>query len=108
MRKQDNPTNPEVREFAKELEMWAKKEKGREVFVKWLLTRTVSHEFEGTEGSFIIKRTDIEDFDIQTAVRHALAHCKPNPGLSTTVLTQGGPTWPKAYGHGTWPKAYGC
>jgi hypothetical protein len=96
-----------VKEFAKELEMWAGKDRERETLVKWLLTRTVSHRFEGTGGKFVIKRTDINDFDIKKAVMRAMADCKPNPGLSTTGWVRGGPTWPKAYAPG-WLKAYGC
>ncbi len=107
-KKKKKKTSRTVDRFAKELEMWAKETKGRETLVKWLLTRTVSHHFEGTEGKFVIERTDIEDFDIQKAVRHAMADCKPNPGMSTVGLTRGGPTWPKAYGGDTWLKAYGC
>ena len=97
-----------VKEFAHELEMWAGKDKEREILVKWLLTRTVSHRFEGTEGKFVIERTDINDFDIKKAVMHALADCKPNPGLNTSGWARGGPTWPKAYGGDAWMKAYGC
>ncbi len=100
-------TKRETEKFAKELEMWAKEAKGREILVKWLLTRTVSHPFEGTEGKFVIERTAIEDVDIQKAVMHAMTDCKPNPGMSTTGWVRGGPTWPRAYGSG-WLKAYGC
>jgi hypothetical protein len=96
-----------VEEFAKELMMWAGRDKEREILVKWLLTRTVSHRFEGTGGKFVIERRPIGDFDIVKAVKHAMAHCKPNPGSSTTGWVRGGPTWPKAYAPG-WLKAYGC
>jgi hypothetical protein len=107
MGKPDKTTSPEVTEFAEELEMWAKENPERETLVKWLLTRTVSHHFEGTGGKFVVERTNIEDFDIQKAVRQAMAECKPNPGLPTYGWTQGGPTWPRAYSP-MWPKAYGC
>ena len=105
------PPNPVHVKFAEELETWAKNDKERETLAKWLLTRTVSHHFEGTggtEGKFIIKRTDINDFDIKKAVMHAMADCKPNPGMSTTGWVRGGPSWPKAYGSNSWVKAYGC
>jgi hypothetical protein len=108
MGKPDKKPSPEVREFADELKEWAEQDEERETLVKWLLTRTVSHRFEGAEGKFVIERTDINDFDIKKAVIHAMADCKPNPGLSTTGWVRGGPTWPKAYGSGTWLKAYGC
>ena len=45
-KKEEKKMNRTVSKFAKELEMWAKEDKGREALVKWLLTRTVSHEFE--------------------------------------------------------------
>ena len=96
-----------VEAFANELMMWAQRDAAREELVKWLLTRTVSHRFEGTTGKFVIERRDIKDFDIVQAVKHAMAHCKPNPGDSTTGWVRGGPTWPQAYGGG-WMKAYGC
>ena len=97
-----------VKEFARELEMWAGKDKEREILMKWLLTRTVSHRFEGTENSrFVIERMDINDFDIQKAVMHAMTDCKLNPGSPTTGWVRGGPTWTRAYGSG-WLKAYGC
>lgn len=98
----------EVEEFARELEKWAEQDKDRETLVKWLLTRTVSHRFQGTKGKFVIERRDIADFDIKKAVMRAMADCEPNPGLSTSGWVRGGPTWPKAYGGDTWLKAYGC
>ena len=109
MTKKKKP-NPVHEKFARELEMWAGDNEERETLVKWLLTRTVSHGFEGTgtKGKFILKRTDIKNFDIKKAVVHAMADCKPNPGLSTTGWVRGGPTWPKAYGSDMWLKAYGC
>ena len=107
MVKPDKTTSPEVSEFAAELEMWAKQNPERETLVKWLLTRTVLHHFEGTGGKFVVERTNIEDFDIQKAVRHALEECMPNPGLPTYAWTLGGPTWPRAYAP-MWPKAYCC
>lgn len=97
----------EIKEFAYTLQEWAQQDAKRETFVKWLLSRTVSHEFEGTEGKYIIERTPINDFDIKKAVIHAMADCSANPGMSTKGLVQGGPVWPKAYGN-IWPKAYGC
>jgi hypothetical protein len=107
MGKPSNPPDLGVEEFADALEEWAAEDKGRETLVKWLLTRTVSHRFECTEGKFVIERTDINDFDIKKAVMHAMADCKPNPGMSTSGWVRGGPTWPKAYAPG-WLKAYGC
>jgi hypothetical protein len=96
-----------VKEFAEELERWAGKDRERETLVKWLLTRTVSHRFEGTRGKFVIERMDINKFNIQKAVMRAMTDCKLNPGSSTTGWVRGGPTWPRAYAGG-WLKAYGC
>ena len=103
--KEEQEFRTKVESFAEELKLWAEKDKGREELVKWLLTRTVSYRFGGTGGKFVIKRMDIENFDIVKAVRHAMAKCKPNPGDSATGWVRGG--WARAYAPG-WLKAYGC
>lgn len=108
MGKPDKMPSPKVEEFADALQEWARQDEERETLAKWLLTRTVSHRFEGTGGKFVIERRDIDDFDIKKAVTHALAECKPNPGLYTSGWVRGGPNWPKAYGPDNWLKAYGC
>lgn len=106
MGKPEKPS-AEVKEFAYALQEWAEEDRQRETLVKWLLSRTTSLQFEGTEGKYVVERTDINDFDIRKAVVHAMADCSPNPGMSTKGWVQGGPVWPKAYGN-VWPKAYGC
>lgn len=95
-----------VEEFAKELMRWAGQDEERETLVKWLLTRTVSHRFQGTGGELVITKVDIDEFDIVKAVTHAMTECKPNPGPEASGWVRGG--WPRLSPPGGWLKAYGC
>ena len=93
----------EIGEFANELEAWAKENPERKTLVQWLLTRTESRRFEGTEGKFVIERTDITKFDIKKAVMRAMEGY--NSDLPTSGWARGGPMWPRGDAYGDfWPR----